>query len=194
MMSENKVHDQQTLSDNLDQELFAKRNIFIIGDIDEDTAGIVIKQLISLSKSNEPIKMFIYSEGGDTEAASAIIDTIQMVQVTNEIKIIAYKALSCAAYIVSVGTKGSRYAFANSIFMLHRVTFEFPMDSEDNQKACIEFTKKQNDSLYKLIAKCCGKTKDNFCKDMTHDLYMNATEAKKYKLVDEIIEEVSEIC
>lgn len=176
--------------------LLKDRKIYIYNDIDATIGIEVIQKLHYLAKdrdSSEPVTIFIFSDGGDLEAAMSIIDTIVSLRSQFIIRTVAYKAASAAAYILAMGTPGERYVFENSIIMLHKTAIELPYDDEDKQKLYIEFSKSQTNRIYETIAKSCGKKKEVFINDISKDLWLDSKAAKKYKIIDKIIKEHKEL-
>ena len=162
----------------VEESLLKDRKIFISNDIDANIGADVVQKLHYLAKdSSEPVTVFIFSDGGDLEAAMAIVDTMLAMRSKITIKTVAYKAASAAAYILAMGTPGERYVFNNSIIMLHKTSLELPYDDEDKQKLYIEFSKNQTAKIYELIAKSCGKKKETFINDISKDLWWVAGEA-----------------
>jgi ATP-dependent Clp protease protease subunit len=192
-MNESKLPIGNTIDNILDEELLNTRRVFVFGDIDDTLTEDVIKRLIYLSSSKDPIIVLICSDGGSVECGSAILDTINVIKTSCIVKTVAYKACSAAADILAMGTKGYRYAFPTSVVMLHKTSIELPMDDEDKQRLYIEFMKKQGNAINSMIAKACGKTTDRFMKDISPDLWLNSSEAKKYKIVDHIVKTLDEI-
>ncbi len=178
---------------DLDDDLLEQRKIFLFGDIDDNTALKVVKELLYLSKRDDPITIFVCSDGGDVVAGCTIIDMINAVKIKNTVKMVCFKAGSAAADIVSVGTKGFRYCFPTSVLMLHKISIELGMDNENNQEAYLEFNKKRSAMINSIVAKACKKTVDKLVKDIAHDMWLDADAAKKYGIIDRIIKDLAEI-
>lgn len=178
---------------DIEETLIKNRFVFITDDVEGNLTIDVVKKLHFLSSTDEPITIFIFSDGGDPECAMSIVDTMVALRSRITIKTVVYKARSAAAYIAAMGSPGYRFAFDNSIIMLHKTSIELPYDDEDKQKLCIEFSKAQTQKMYALIAKACGKTRDKFIKDISSDLWLDSAAAKKYKIIDKVIKDMSEI-
>lgn len=178
---------------NLDDELLETRRIFLWGDIVEELAKDVVQALRYLTDaSKEDIYIYIHSNGGDTDSQYAIIDEIEG---TRERGITVYtiaqgKALSAAANILALGTTGCRFATKNTTIMLHTYSLDLSADYVANQQALTDFSKKQNDEIYKTIAKACNKSSkqkfDKFMSDIRVGLWLNAKNALSYGLIDGI--------
>src|SRR3990167_10076604 len=109
---------------DIEDSLLLKRQIFILDDIEGNITVDAIKKLHYLSSdgTGKPITIFLFSDGGDPECAMGIIDTMVSIRDKNIIRTVAYKARSAAAYILAMGTPNHRYAFTNSIIMMHKTS------------------------------------------------------------------------
>jgi ATP-dependent Clp protease protease subunit len=167
--------------------LLKERIIFLGSPIDDDSANIVIAQMLFL-ESEDPkkdIKLYIHSPGGSVSAAMAIYDTMNHVKPDVSTICIGIAA-SAAAVILSSGTKGKRFALPNSEVMIHQV-----MGGAEGQASDIEITARHilrtKENLNKILAKNTGKSVDQVEKDSDRDYYMTAEEARKYGLIDEVM-------
>ena len=167
--------------------LLKERIIFLGSPIDDDSANIVIAQMLFL-ESEDPkkdIKLYIHSPGGSVSAAMAIYDTMNHVKPDVSTICIGIAA-SAAAVILSSGTKGKRFALPNSEVMIHQV-----MGGAEGQASDIAITAKHilrtKENLNKILARNTGKTVEQVEKDSDRDYYMSAEEAKKYGLIDEVM-------
>jgi len=161
--------------------------IFLGGPIDDAVANIVIAQLLFL-QSEDPkkeISMYINSPGGSVSAGMAIIDTMQHIK--NDVSTVCVgMAASMAAVILSCGAKGKRYALPNSEIMIHQ-----PHGGYEGQASDIEIGArrilKNRAVLNKILSKNTGQTLSKIEKDVDRDFFMDAEEAKKYGIVDQIL-------
>lgn len=167
--------------------LLKERIIFLGSPIDDDSANIVIAQMLFL-ESEDPkkdIKLYIHSPGGSVSAAMAIYDTMNHVKPDVSTICIGIAA-SAAAVILSSGTKGKRFALPNSEVMIHQV-----MGGAEGQASDIAITARHilrtKENLNKILAKNTGKPFDQIEKDSDRDYYMSAEESKKYGLIDEVM-------
>ena len=180
-----KTYDREYAYD-LYSRLLKDRIIFISGEINDSTANIVISELLYLdSLSHEDISIYINSPGGSVTSGMAIYDTINYIK--SDVKtIVVGIAASMAAFLLACGTKGKRYALANSEVMIHQ-----PLGGVEGQateiKIVCERILKMRDKLNKILAKNCGKPLKKVSEDTERDNYMDANEAKEYGLIDEII-------
>lgn len=167
--------------------LLRDRIIFLGGPIDDYMANIVIAQLIFLENEDptKDIKLYINSPGGSVTAAMAMYDTMNHIKPDVSTVCVGIAA-SAAAVILSSGAKGKRFCLPNSEVMIHQV-----MGGAEGQASDIAITAKHilrtKDNLNRILAKNTGKKPEQVEKDSDRDYYMSAEEAKKYGLVDEII-------
>ncbi|MFA6432558.1 MAG: ATP-dependent Clp protease proteolytic subunit [Candidatus Paceibacterota bacterium] len=161
--------------------------IFLGGAIDDHTANLVIAQLLFLQSedSKKEISMYINSPGGSVTATLAIVDTMQHIK--NDISTVCVGiAASGAALILSSGTKGKRVALPNSEVMIHQ-----PLGGAEGQASDIEISAKHilktRVVLNKLLAKNTGQTLNRIDKDVDRDFFMDAEEAKKYGIIDQVL-------
>ncbi len=167
--------------------LLRERIIFLGGAIDDHMANIVIAQLIFLEHEDPKadIKLYINSPGGSVTAAMAIFDTMNHVKPDVSTVCIGIAA-SAAAVLLSSGAKGKRFVLPNSEVMIHQV-----MGGAEGQASDIAIVAKHilrtKENLNKILAKNTGKPVDQIEKDSDRDYYMTADEAKKYGIVDDII-------
>ncbi|MFH1838421.1 MAG: ATP-dependent Clp protease proteolytic subunit [Candidatus Kuenenbacteria bacterium] len=167
--------------------LLKERIIFLSGEIDDDSANIIIAQLLFL-QSEDPkkdIKLYINSPGGSATATLAIIDTMNNIKCDVSTVCVGLAA-SGGAWILSSGAKGKRYTLPNAEMMIHQ-----PLSGTQGQVSDIEIHTKHllrlRDTLAKIMAKNTGQTLLKIEKDIDRDFYISAEEAKKYGLIDKII-------
>ena len=167
--------------------LLRENIIFLGGPIDDDTANIVIAQMLFL-QSEDPkkdIRLYVNSPGGHVSAGLAIIDTMNHIK--NDVSTICVgMAASGGAWILSSGAKGKRMSLPNSEIMIHQ-----PLGGAYGQATDIDITArhilKTRDRLNKMLAKATGQKLQKIEQDVDRDFFMSAEEAKKYGIVDKII-------
>jgi ATP-dependent Clp protease protease subunit len=166
--------------------LLKDRIIFIGGPITDDLANLVIAQLLFL-ESEDPekdISIYINSPGGLVYSGLALYDTIQYVK-PKVATICMGVAASMAALLLAAGSKGKRYALPNSRVMIHQ-----PLGGAEGQAADIEIQAREIINLREitnnLLAKHTGQPLERISRDVDRNFWMNAEEAKKYGLIDEI--------
>jgi ATP-dependent Clp protease protease subunit len=167
--------------------LLKDRIIFLGTPIDEHTANLIVAQLLFLDSqdSKKDISIYINSPGGSVYDAFAIYDTINFIK--SDVQTIAVgMAASAAAFLLSSGAKGKRFALPHAKVMIHqpssgtrgKVT-DMEIDLEESIKI-----KKQ---LEEILAKNTGQKVSKIHTDMERDYYMSAAESKDYGLVDGVI-------
>ena len=166
--------------------LLEDRIIFLTGEIDDNTANIVVAQLIYLEGKNpdKDISLYINSPGGSVSAGLAIYDTINYIKCDVSTICIGLAA-SMGAFLLSSGTKGKRYALPNSEIMIHQ-----PLGGAKGQASDIQIQANQiqkiKHKINDILSKQTGKPYEKKKKDTDRDFYMTAEQAKEYGLVDEI--------
>lgn len=168
--------------------LLRDRIIFLGGAIDDDTANIVIAQLLFLQNEDpkKDIELYINSPGGSVTAGLAILDTMNHVK-PDVSTICVGMAASAASVLLSAGAKGKRFALPNSEIMIHQPWTE----GVGGQATDIEIRAKHilntREILNKILSKNTGKPISQIEKDVERDFFMTAEEAKKYGIVDKIL-------
>jgi ATP-dependent Clp protease protease subunit len=167
--------------------LLRERIVFLGGPIDDYTANIIIAQLLFL-ESEDPKKdiyLYINSPGGSVTSTMAIVDTMNHIRPDVSTFCVGLAA-SGGAIILSAGKKGKRFMLPNAEVMIHQ-----PLGGVEGQASDIAITAKHilktRDNLNKLLAKNTGKTAAQIEKDVERDFFMDADEAKKYGIIDEIV-------
>jgi len=167
--------------------LLRERIIFLGGPIDDHTANIVIAQLLFLESEDakKDVYLYINSPGGSVTSTMAIVDTMNHVRPDIATFCVGLAA-SGGAIILSAGKHGKRFILPNAEVMIHQ-----PMGGIEGQATDIAITAKHilktRDNLNKLLAKNTGKPLAQIEKDVERDFFMDAEEAKKYGIIDEIV-------
>lgn len=167
--------------------LLRERIIFLGGVIDDDTANLIIAQLLFLQSESEKedIKLYINSPGGVVTAALAIFDTMRHLK-CDVSTVCVGQAASGAAVLLSGGAKGKRFALPNSRVMIHQ-----PLGGVEGQATDIKIHAeeiiKTKDRLNEIMADLTGKSKKQIELDTERDRFLTAAEAKKYGIIDRII-------
>lgn len=168
--------------------LLKERIIFLGSPIDDGVANTVIAQLLFLESQDKTkdIKLYVNSPGGSVTAGMAIYDTMQYVK-PDIATICVGLAASMGATLLAAGTKGKRLALPNSEVMIHQV-----MGGAEGQATDIkiraEHILKIRDRLNQILAKHTGQPIKKIEIDTDRDYFMSADEAKKYGIVDKIIQ------
>ena len=166
--------------------LLKERIIFISGEIDDNLANNVIAQILYLDSTNhDDISIYINSPGGSVTAGMAIYDTMNFV--SSDISTICVGiAASMAAFLLSSGTHGKRYALPNADIMIHQ-----PLGGANGQATDIKIASDRiidiRKRLNKILAKNTSQNIRKIEKDTERDNYMNADNSLSYGLIDKII-------
>jgi ATP-dependent Clp protease protease subunit len=167
--------------------LLKDRIIFLGGPIDDHTANIIIAQLLFLENEDpkKDISLYVNSPGGSVTSTLAIVDTMNHVKPDVSTFCVGIAA-SGGAIVLSAGAKGKRFILPNAEVMIHQ-----PLGGAEGQATDIAISAKHilktKDNLNKLLAKNTGKTFSQIEKDVERDFFMDADEAKKYGIIDEIV-------
>ena len=168
--------------------LLRENIIFLAGPIDDDTANIVIAQMLFLQSENskKDIQLYINSPGGSVTSTMAIIDTMNHIK--NDVSTVCVGlAASGAAMLLSAGKKDKRFALENAEIMIHQPH----MSGIEGQASDIEITAKNilkmREKLNKMLAKNTGQSLSKIEKDVDRDYFMSADEAKKYGIIDKVL-------
>jgi ATP-dependent Clp protease protease subunit len=170
-------------------KLFEERIIFLGVQIDDASANDVMAQLLTL-ESMDPdrdISIYINSPGGSFTALTAIYDTMQFVK--PDIQTICMgQAASAAAVILAAGTKGKRFALANSRILIHQpAVAEGGGQASDVEIQANEILR-MRELLEKMIAEHTGKDVEQVSHDIERDKILTAEQAVEYGLIDAVIE------
>ena len=167
--------------------LLKERIVFLGGPITDDVANTVIAQLLFL-ESQDPkkdVSLYINSPGGSVTAALAIYDTMNHIR-PDVATICVGLAASGGAVLLAAGQKGKRFALPNSEIMIHQV-----LGAAEGQATEIEIEARHilrvKDKINKILAKHTGQSLAQIEKDTDRNFFIDAEEAKKYGIVDEIL-------
>ena len=167
--------------------LLKERVIFLVGEVNDQTATLVVAQLLFLESENpdKDISFYINSPGGSVSAGLAIYDTMQFIK--PEVSTLCMgMAASMGSFLLMAGAKGKRFALPNSKIMIHQ-----PSGGTSGQATDIEIHAREiiktREQLNKIYADRTGQTVEKIASDMERDRYMSADEAQVYGLVDQVI-------
>ena len=167
--------------------LLKERVIFLVGEVNDQTANLVVAQLLFLESENpdKDISFYINSPGGSVSAGMAIFDTMQFIK--PEVSTLCMgMAASMGSFLLMAGAKGKRFALPNSKIMIHQ-----PSGGASGQATDIEIHAREiiktREQLNKIYADRTGQPLEKIAADMERDRYMSAEEAKAYGLVDQVI-------
>lgn len=170
--------------------LLSDRIIFLGEEISDDSAGLVIAQLLFLESQDaeRDIHLYINSPGGSITAGLAIYDTMQYI--TCDVSTICVGlAASFGAFLLAGGAKGKRLALPNSEIMIHQPAIQSGFHGQATEVAILsEHMQKTKQRLNRILAENTGKTVEEITTATERDNYMTALEALEYGLIDRIIE------
>lgn len=166
--------------------LLKDRIIFISGEIDDNLANSVIAELLYLdSQENKEIFLYINSPGGSITSGMAIYDTMNYIS-SDVTTICVGLAASMAAFLLSCGKKGKRYALPNSEVMIHQ-----PLGGVEGQATDIKIGAeriiKLKKKLNSILASNTNQNINKINKDTERDHFLSSEEAKEYGIIDDII-------
>ena len=167
--------------------LLRERVIFMVGPVNDQTANLVVAQLLFLESENpdKDISLYINSPGGSVSAGMAIYDTMNFIkpQVST---LCTGMAASMGAFLLAAGEKGKRFALPNSKIMIHQ-----PLGGMQGQATDIEIHArdilKTKGTLNKILAERTGQPLEKIERDTDRDYFLEAEEARAYGLVDQVI-------
>ena len=166
--------------------LLRDRVIFLVGPVNEQTANLVVAQMLFLESENpdKDINLYINSPGGSVYAGMAIYDTMQFIK-PDVSTICVGMAASMGAFLLAAGTKGKRFALPNSRIMIHQ-----PSGGSQGQASDIEIQAREilylRDRINKIFAERTGQNVEKIRQDSDRDNFMSAEDAVSYGLIDKI--------
>ena len=169
--------------------LLKERVIFLTGQVEDHMANLIVAQLLFLEAENPEadINLYVNSPGGVVTAGMAIYDTMQYIRCDVNTICIG-QAASMGAVILAAGAPKKRFALPNARVMIHQ-----PLGGAQGQASDIDIQAREiltlREKLNKILAGHTGQKVATIAKDTDRDNFLNAEEAKKYGLVDEVISE-----
>jgi len=167
--------------------LLRERIIFLVGEVNDQTANLVVAQMLFLEADNpnKDINFYINSPGGSVTAGLSIYDTMNFVK-CDVSTLCMGQACSMGSFLLSAGTKGKRFALPNSSVMIHQPLGGFRGQASDIEIHAknILFMKKE---LNRMLALHTGKPIEEVEKDTDRDNFLTATQAMEYGLIDKIL-------
>ena len=167
------------------------RDVYLIGDIDKDTARSVIERLRELANdSRKPISLYINSAGGNVTDGLAIHDAIRhLVSIGVEVTIVVQgMAYSMGSVVLQAASPGHRLAFPHSWIMIHEPAKWAGWQSTTAAAQHLDRLKQMQNQIYRILADRSGKPLRQIIRDTKRtDFYLDATRAKEYGLIDEIL-------
>jgi ATP-dependent Clp protease protease subunit len=166
--------------------LLRDRVVFLVGPVTDQTANLVVAQLLFLESENpdKDIALYINSPGGSVYAGMSIFDTMQFIK-PDVSTICVGMAASMGAFLLAAGAKGKRYALPNSRIMIHQ-----PSSGAQGQASDIEIAAREildiKSRLNRILSERTGQPIERIEKDTDRDNFMSAEDAVSYGLIDKI--------
>ena len=169
--------------------LLKERVIFLVGQVEDHMANLVVAQLLFLEAENpdKDIHLYINSPGGSVTAGLSIYDTMQFIKPDVSTMCIG-QACSMGAFLLTAGAEGKRFCLPNSRVMIHQPSGGAQGQASDIHIHAQEILKIRT-RLNEVMAKHTGQPIDVIERDTERDNFMSATESKEYGLVDKVLEE-----
>jgi len=167
--------------------LLKERVIFLVGPVNDQSANLVVAQLLFLESENpdKDISLYINSPGGSVSAGMAIYDTMQFIK-PDVSTLCTGLAASMGAFLLAAGAKGKRYSLPNSRIMIHQ-----PLGGAQGQAADIEIQAREilylRDRLNHILAEKTGRSVEQISKDTDRDNFMSAADAAEYGMIDKVL-------
>jgi len=167
--------------------LLKERVIFMVGQVEDYMANVVVAQLLFLESENpdKEISLYINSPGGSVTAGMAIYDTMQFIKPQVSTLCIG-QAASMGAFLLTAGAPGKRFLLPNSRVMIHQPSAGFQGQATDIDIHAREILS-MKERLNKLMAEHCNQSVEKVKADTERDNFMNAEDALAYGLVDRIV-------
>lgn len=167
--------------------LLKERLVFVVGPINEQTANLVVAQLLFLESENpdKDVHLYINSPGGSVSAGLSIYDTMQFIK-PDVSTLCMGQAASMGAFLLTAGAPGKRFALPNSRVMIHQ-----PLGGFQGQASDIAIHAKEilylRERLNAMMALHTGQPVSTLEKDTDRDNFMSAEEAVQYGLIDKVL-------
>ena len=169
--------------------LLKERIIFLADEVNDQTASLVVAQLLFLESEdpNKDIQLYINSPGGSVTAGMAIYDTMQYIK-CDVSTICIGMAASMGAFLLSSGAKGKRIALPNSEIMIHQPLISGGLSGQCTEiKIHSDHLLRTRQKMNEILAANTGRPIEEIERDTERDNYMYADEAKAYGLIDKVI-------
>ena len=168
--------------------LLKERVVFLVGPVNDQSANLVVAQLLFLESENpdKDIHFYINSPGGSVSAGMAIFDTMNFIK-PDVSTLCTGMAASMGAFLLAAGAKGKRFSLPNSRVMIHQ-----PLGGAQGQATDIEIHAREilrlRGVLNGILAERTGQTLEKITADMERDFFMSPKEALDYGLIDQVLE------
>lgn len=167
--------------------LLKERVIFMVGAVNDQTANLVVAQLLFLESENpdKDISLYINSPGGSVSAGLAIYDTMQFIK-PDVSTLCTGLAASMGAFLLAAGAKGKRFSLPNSRVMIHQ-----PLGGAQGQASDIEIQAREilylRERLNRILAEKTGRDLEQISRDTDRDNFMSAEQAVEYGMIDKVL-------
>lgn len=176
-------------SKKLEKYFFEKRAVYLWGVVDDKSAKDIVSKLLLLDadKPGEEIKFYINSPGGVVTSGMVMYDTMQMI--SSPVSTICMGlAASMGSILLSGGEKGKRFIFPHGEVMIHQPSLGgYIQGVSTDLEIQAEQTKRVKDIGASILAKNCGKSKEQIMKDFDRDYWMDAKKAIEYGIADKMV-------
>ena len=171
--------------------LLKERVIFLVGEVNDQTANLVVAQLLFLESENpdKDISFYINSPGGSVSAGMAIYDTMQFIKPDVSTLCIGFAA-SMGAFLLAAGAKGKRFSLPNSKIMIHQVLGGARGQATDIEIHARDILKTR-EQMNRILAERTGQPLEKIARDTERDYFLTAQESQDYGLVDQVISQRS---
>ena len=173
--------------------LLKERVVFIVGAVEDQTANLIVAQLLYLESENpdKDIHLYINSPGGTVTAGLAIYDTMQFI--TSDVSTICIgQAASMGALLLGGGAHGKRHALPHSRIMVHQPSAGYQGQATDidiHAREVLDLKRRLNE----IMARHTGQTVDKIERDLERDNFMSGEQAVEYGLIDTVLEKRGEM-
>ncbi len=189
---EEKGPDAGMLMKKMEKYFFENRSVQLWGPVDDRSAKDIVNKLLLLDadKPGEEIKFFINSPGGMVTSGMVIYDSMKMLK-SPVTTICMGLAASMGSILLSGGTKGKRLIFPHGEVMIHQPSIggSYQAVSADLEIQAVQ-TKRTKEIAARILSENCGKSIAQIMKDFDRDYWMDANEAIKYGIVDQVVEKL----
>jgi ATP-dependent Clp protease protease subunit len=168
--------------------LLKERVIFLVGPVDDNTANLVIAQMLFLESENpdKDINFYINSPGGSVPAGMAIYDTMKFIKCDVSTLCVGMAA-SMGAFLLAAGTKGKRFALPNSTVMIHQPSGGFQGQVSDIERHA-QYAIDIKHRFIALMVKMTGRTAEQVELDHDRDRFLTSEQAVSYGIVDKVLQ------
>ena len=167
--------------------LLRERVIFLVGPVNDQTANLVVAQLLFLESENpdKDVSFYINSPGGSVSAGMAIFDTMNFIK-PDVSTLCTGMAASMGAFLLAAGAKGKRFSLPNSKVMIHQVLGGAQGQATDIEIHARDILKTKA-VMNRILAERTGQPLEKIERDTERDYFLDAEESKAYGLVDQVI-------